>query len=563
MKRILAVVVTMSLILSLAACGSSAAVSKSSTSDDDEVVRLETETAEETAVPEEEETAVPEEEETAVPEETEEAEEVIGTDSVEPVTVVIDSAYKPLETGEERWDWVNTETPSLDPDSAEKYPVLAEAIDSFSDELTALGESESADITAALEEFPSDEMFYSDTKLTVKRADSTAVSILERRESYMGGAHPSFWYETRTIDSVTGTVLDINDILNDPASLPGQLAPLVEETAGKDNLIVDSVEQVIKDEMDPQQEDYILNYTLSYDGITFWFSPYEMTSYAAGGIVVKMPYAEYPGLVKEEYAALPENYFLPVSETEQVRLPDGSAYFSWFMGEGDDYDERDLHLVTCPEYQLLPANSEKDRITASASSDITFRVTSFDPADAYVMFVDGRTVFVYEASMVDDYSQLHLFDITDPGNASELPVIERYFGKGKPTDPKKVFLSHGVDILSTYTAGRYYSFDGTGTAAPLSDWDDIILYDESAYNITLKQDATLPKVDPATLEANGEISIPAGSKLTFVRTDSERTVDMKTEDGTEVRITQEGDGWPYTVNGIEIDDLFDGMMFAG
>ena len=566
MKKVLSFVVMLSLMASLAACGSSAAVSKSSSSVDDEVVGMETEAAEETAVPDDtEETAVPEteEEETAVPDvETEVSDEVVDADSVDPITIAVTTDYEPLETGEERWDWVNTEIPSLDEETAEKYPVIAKAIGSFADELTALGKKEASDITAALEESPSDEMFYSDTKLTIKRADSTAVSFLERRESYMGGAHPNVWYETRTIDSATGTILDINDILNDPASLPGILAPLVEETAGTDQLIVDSVEQVIRDEMDPQKEDYKLDYTLSYDGITFWFSPYEMTSYAAGDVVVKLPYAEYPDLVKEEYAAVPENYFLPVSEYEQVLLPDGSAYFSWFWGEGEDYDERDLHMTTAADYSYKTVEEKKKSGAVSGLTDVSFKIRSYTN-NAFLMQVDGKTFFIFEASMDDDYSQLHMFDISDPAAPKELPVMSRYFGKGNPSNPKKVYLAHGVDILSTYTAGRYYSFDGSGNALPLSEWDDIILYNPSMYNVTLKQDTGFPKVDPETLEAGEIVNLSKGTKLTFIRTDSEKTVDMQTEDGTVVRITQEGEEWPRTVNDIPTEDLFEGMMYAG
>ena len=563
MKKTLSLILALSLMLSLAACGSAASV-KTSSPEEEEVVALETE-AEETAVPDTE--AAAETEETAVPDteaaETETAaDEVVAAESIRPLNIETTGSYETLETGDERWDWINYEVPSLDAEAAGTYPALNSALETYAKSLTDTMKQDGEDIVSGLKEYETEEALFSEAKLTIQRADSALVSLLCQRGSYMGGAHPNMWYETASFSPETGEKVDIQSVVNDPDALPALLAEEVEKVIDKEQLIVDSVEDVVKDEMDPAQEDYDLKYTLGYDGITFWFSPYELAAYAAGPVVIKLPFSEYPDLVRAEFMETPENYFIPVNETEQVLLPSGDAYFSWYLGEGEDYEDRDLHLVTSSEWHLNLAEGDKDMLAASSETDVPFTIQTFEPS-AYIMQVDGKTMFVMEAAMMDDYSELHLYDLTDPGAPTELPVIARYFGKGQPTDPKRVYLSHGVDILSTYTAGRYFSFKADGTAEPLSDWDDIILFNPDAYNITLKQDTELPAVDEKTLEAGAPVSLAAGTHLTFIRTDSENTVDMKTDDGTVVRITQEGEEWPRTVNGIPIDELFDGMMFAG
>jgi hypothetical protein len=71
--------------------------------------------------------------------------------------------------------------------------------------------------------------------------------------------------------------------------------------------------------------------------------------------------------------------------------------------------------------------------------------------------------------------------------------------------------------------------------------------------------------DEVDAEGNviGKTTIPKGTIYYMYRSDGETYVDCKTEDGTYVRIVVDHSDYPYLVNGINLEDAFDGIMFAG
>ena len=95
--------------------------------------------------------------------------------------------------------------------------------------------------------------------------------------------------------------------------------------------------------------------------------------------------------------------------------------------------------------------------------------------------------------------------------------------------------------------------------SPLTDYYEIGV----DLTLTSKVPMTAEAVDPETGEATGEEKeIPAGTKLQFWRTNGADTVDLKSEDGEAFRFkieTEDG----QTVNGIRLQEAFDGVMFAG
>ena len=71
-------------------------------------------------------------------------------------------------------------------------------------------------------------------------------------------------------------------------------------------------------------------------------------------------------------------------------------------------------------------------------------------------------------------------------------------------------------------------------------------------------------VDTETGEATGEQGeIPAGTQCTFWRTNGVDTVDLMLEDGSAYRFKVDPQSSPITVNGINYDEAFEGMQFAG
>ena len=98
--------------------------------------------------------------------------------------------------------------------------------------------------------------------------------------------------------------------------------------------------------------------------------------------------------------------------------------------------------------------------------------------------------------------------------------------------------------------------------APLSDYYEI----DADITLTTLVPVKAEVVDLSKEEATGEEKeIPVGTKLNFWRTNGTDTVDMRTDDmevGEAFRFKVEtSDG--QIVNGIKLDEAFDGTMFGG
>ncbi len=60
------------------------------------------------------------------------------------------------------------------------------------------------------------------------------------------------------------------------------------------------------------------------------------------------------------------------------------------------------------------------------------------------------------------------------------------------------------------------------------------------------------------------VVVPEGTKLKFFRSDCETYTDLKDKDGNVYRVKMdEKEDWPPTINGYELEECFEGILFAG
>lgn len=79
----------------------------------------------------------------------------------------------------------------------------------------------------------------------------------------------------------------------------------------------------------------------------------------------------------------------------------------------------------------------------------------------------------------------------------------------------------------------------------------------------MKENMKLKKIKGIALIMTADNAvIPAGTKLTLYRTDGSSLVDLKAGD-TLYRIEVDHSEWPYTINGVEEEEYFDGIMYGG
>ncbi|MDO4268522.1 MAG: hypothetical protein Q4C73_08605 [Eubacteriales bacterium] len=174
--------------------------------------------------------------------------------------------------------------------------------------------------------------------------------------------------------------------------------------------------------------------------------------------------------------------------------------------------------------------------------------------DAFLMQVSPQKAFLYVESLSDnDYRYLDIFDLEGDSPVHVGTCQDAFYGNA-PTDPTDFLLSDRVDLFSTYNAYRHFSAGENGMPVP-----DSGLY-AGGISVTAKQD--IPAFQGSQLDE--PCTVPAGARLTIILTDNENFADMTDETGQVYRFRVDGSGqWPRTINGIDIMEYFDGLIFAG
>ena len=127
------------------------------------------------------------------------------------------------------------------------------------------------------------------------------------------------------------------------------------------------------------------------------------------------------------------------------------------------------------------------------------------------------------------------------------------------SSPDSFSLDTHMDLMSTYSAARNYKVGEDGMPAALSEEYEI----DSDLELTSLTDVPADIVDPVSGAVTKQNAVlPKGTMCSLFRTNGIDTVDVKAADGTVYRFTVTGD-WPQKVNGLRLDQAFDGTMFAG
>ena len=205
--------------------------------------------------------------------------------------------------------------------------------------------------------------FYDRNDIIVRRADSIVLSLLEMNADYTGGVHGMYGYFGVNFDSVTGKQLKISDVCTNAEVLVKSIVTrLIEDSpqspfSNAEEIIM---EQVIKD---------TINFTIDPDGVSFYFNPYLIGSYAEGLYTAKLLFNEYPNLFKKKFQQIPKNYCqtLPLYDTNVVSIKNGmrnyinvslndEGNYKIDYGEGVAEDETGLQGIQPPVHVHINGN---------------------------------------------------------------------------------------------------------------------------------------------------------------------------------------------------------------
>ena len=405
-------------------------------------------------------------------------------------------------------------------------------------------------------------------KIVPVRCDQSVLSFYEVTSLYYpGAAHGNVGYSGYNYKSATGERITLADVFKDPAALKPVVAKYLRAQA--DGSPIEDAEDALQYYFDEGNMDD-LTWVIDQDGVTFLFSPSDIAPYAMGALEAKISFDGESSLFTGNYGPSGDGYAKTMSPFTELRVD----------LDGDGSDEK---LSVTGVYEEENEVNAYSGIQVSVGDQVcTEDEYCYSMQPCFVHTKDGRNYVYVVAASDNDYPELVVFEIRDnapalvgkmdgTGYASafypayldgeyspDQSVYERY----PMIDPSKFALGTRMQLMSTYSGRRFYEVGEDGMPAPLSDYYEI----DADITLTSLVPLTAETVDLKTEEATGEEKeIPAGTKLNFWRTNGTDLVDMRTDDmevGEAFRFKVEtGDG--QTVNGIKLEEAFDGTVFGG
>lgn len=428
----------------------------------------------------------------------------------------------------------------------------------------------------------------------IGRADSVLFSVIEHFSSYSGGAHGYYEDAGNTFDSQSGRKLSFADVVTDCDSAAAyvyeklaQAYPDLQPEMSQADIAADmkgignqtgqvNAKGEMFTESSDQAETYIRWYVTDL-GVMVIFPPYTLGSYAEGQQKVLLSYAEYPEIFNPKYAQVPDSFITPFDEDTGAKIDvngDGTLdqiSVSSTMDENGDYAER-----------VITVNDTDHGMTDTHH---------FLKADCYLIKARNR-VFLYcfdymENDYVELYAYLFTGDVPEavfPGTGTNADAIGSDIGNLKPrsvymgslpaasldesytlnnplTDPDAMILSSRMDALSTYDAYRTYSASESTNGYPVPL--DLAYWIDSDTHVTLRKTVNLTLVG-GDGNGTGQKEFPAETSFSLYQTDGLNYVDLQSDaDSSIVRVNGSFAEWPHTVEGMQEDELFRGMMYAG
>ena len=183
----------------------------------------------------------------------------------------------------------------------------------------------------------------------------------------------------------------------------------------------------------------------------------------------------------------------------------------------------------------------------------------FYDADVYLVepMYSGQ-VFLYVDGLSDnDYHYTEIYGVDTDG----VWYAGDYSGgfAEEPDDTECMLLSSRMQILSTVGVERYYRVGLNGLPEAIEPF----FFTDSDLVLTTKRDLDVWVVDGDSGELVDWTTLKAGTKVGLLCTDGSTFWDLLTEDDNCYRVWIDSSDWPQTIDGVDIEECFDGVRFAG
>nr|MCR5747797.1 hypothetical protein [Lachnospiraceae bacterium] len=179
----------------------------------------------------------------------------------------------------------------------------------------------------------------------------------------------------------------------------------------------------------------------------------------------------------------------------------------------------------------------------------------------YLIRCGDKDYLYVQESQENDYRMLNIYSLQD-GKLSEGKDFDRGFSGTCQLDPSDMELFSRTDLLSTRQIYRSYHVGEDGMPVENEKYEHIAGTDYGP--LTLKQELKAELLENETSDKGEEYTLKKGDELFFFRTDDKTFVDFKMKDGKLIRIKDiDSNDWPRKINGVDIEEIFDGVVYAG
>ena len=283
------------------------------------------------------------------------------------------------------------------------------------------------------------------SNIDLRRADMRAVSALACNTLYGGGAHPNYLVTGANFDVNRGTRLSLEDICNDiPQFIDIVEQKITEQYPDANFIFKDDYFAKIRNSNGRDFDCWMLE----NEGVTIFFNPYSVASFADGLLMVTVPFAGHEDLFNEYFTKTPADYAVPVVYPVNYGFKaDGShKQLAFYTSVADD--GMNMSVVI-----------DNNRLV---DDDLIPPATNIEAM--YIHLGGAGEDYLYVFLQRVEYYQLNIYRITT-GVPKRIHMIEGmrravrhadYEFTELGTDPSAMILEKLTDLIDgTYTRGIY------------------------------------------------------------------------------------------------------------
>lgn len=374
----------------------------------------------------------------------------------------------------------------------------------------------------------------------LRRVDEKVFSMVEFIETYANGAHPSHYYNSYNYDMTTGAKITLSNLVTDKEALYNAIKKALLEKYDESVFLDDTTLTTTLHNYvcDPSYGE--MNFTIEKDGVSFWFSNYDLAAYSEGRQMVTIPFKGNEGLFQKEYVTTDEDSVKMVVPEVAYKLSSGHTLEIY-----DGYNENG--------YVNYMINYDNTLYSVEEFG-------GYDTQKTYLVHKNGKDYLYCQANGYSDDDCLLIYSLGGASLGTAKYPAENVKLLCPMIDLNNVRMYLRTDVLSTMQIEKIFRIGDDGM--PVSDSAFYELGD-CGQELTLLQDLKFEVAKDEKADLFVEEVIPAGTKMKIFRTNGNNLIDLKLQDGRIARLSVELDPEYYscTINGKFPEEFFSGMVY--